>query len=258
MIRPRKSPNMMSTTGLIPVIAAPTARPVKPASEIGVSITRSVPNSSTRPDSTLNGVPASATSSPMMKTVGSRRISSASASRTAWPNGSWRAAAVSGALSVDILGHLFGSGVWRLEGEGDGGADLRLDLFIDLVEPARGRQTLRRDPFGRDHQRIAGLAPPLLLFFGAVVGPVDVPHVVAVKAIGVAVEEGRPFARARTGDRLLRGLVHLPRVLPVHVENGDAERQGPGRNLTRDGLARRGVLVVQVVLADVDHRQVPQ
>jgi len=38
--------------------------PVKPASEIGVSITRSAPNSSTRPDSTLNGVPASATSSP--------------------------------------------------------------------------------------------------------------------------------------------------------------------------------------------------
>src|SRR5581483_187828 len=38
----------------------------------------------TRPARTLNGVPASATSSPMMKTVGSRRISSASASLIAW------------------------------------------------------------------------------------------------------------------------------------------------------------------------------
>ena len=56
-----------------------------PASEIGESITRFVPNSFARPESTLNGVPASATSSPMMKTVGSRRISSANASLMAWP-----------------------------------------------------------------------------------------------------------------------------------------------------------------------------
>ena len=41
MTRVRKSPNMMSTTGRIPVIAAPTASPVIPASEIGESITRS-------------------------------------------------------------------------------------------------------------------------------------------------------------------------------------------------------------------------
>ena len=36
-------------------MAAPTARPVKPASEIGVSMMRSLPNSSTRPLTTLNG-----------------------------------------------------------------------------------------------------------------------------------------------------------------------------------------------------------
>src|SRR5438309_11324921 len=86
MARVMKSPNMMSTTGRIPAMAAPTASPVMPASEMGESMTRAGPNSSTRPDSTLNGVPASATSSPMMNTVGSRRISSASASRTACPN----------------------------------------------------------------------------------------------------------------------------------------------------------------------------
>ena len=34
-----KSPNMMSTTGRIPVMAAPTPMPVMPASEIGESIT---------------------------------------------------------------------------------------------------------------------------------------------------------------------------------------------------------------------------
>ena len=45
----RKSPNMMSTTGRMPVIAAPTPMPVMPASEIGESITRAGPNSSTSP-----------------------------------------------------------------------------------------------------------------------------------------------------------------------------------------------------------------
>src|SRR5437867_4828452 len=44
-----------------------------------------VPNSCTRPTRVLNGCPASATSSPMRNTRGSRRISSAMASRTASP-----------------------------------------------------------------------------------------------------------------------------------------------------------------------------
>src|SRR5437868_2144890 len=80
-----KSPNITSTIGRIPVIAAPTPMPAYPGSEIGVSITRSVPNSCTSPTSVLNGWPASATSSPMRNTRGSRRISSAIASFTASP-----------------------------------------------------------------------------------------------------------------------------------------------------------------------------
>src|SRR3972149_3286801 len=48
-------------------------------------MTRSVPNSCTRPTSVLNGWPASATSSPIRNTRGSRRISSAIASFTASP-----------------------------------------------------------------------------------------------------------------------------------------------------------------------------
>ena len=66
-------------------MAAPTAIPVKPGSEIGVSIILCVPNSSTNPDKTLNGVPASATSSPRTITRSSNRISSAIASLTAAP-----------------------------------------------------------------------------------------------------------------------------------------------------------------------------
>ena len=55
-----------------------------PASEIGESITRSGAELLHQARKTLNGVPASATSSPMIKTLGSRRISSASASLIAW------------------------------------------------------------------------------------------------------------------------------------------------------------------------------
>src|SRR5215472_14972106 len=130
---------MMSTTGRIPVIAAPTPSPVIPASEIGESSTRSGPNSSTRPESTLNGVPASATSSPTMKTVASRRSSSASASLIACAKVSVRvAAAVCVALGVDILGHLARVGERGLDGEGESLLDLVARLVLDARQIAAG------------------------------------------------------------------------------------------------------------------------
>ena len=49
MARAAKSPNISSTTGRIPVIAAPSATPVMPASEIGVSRTRSGPKRCSSP-----------------------------------------------------------------------------------------------------------------------------------------------------------------------------------------------------------------
>ena len=49
MARPMKSTYMISATGRLPVAAAPTATAAIASSEIGVSRTRSVPNSSTRP-----------------------------------------------------------------------------------------------------------------------------------------------------------------------------------------------------------------
>ena len=49
----RKLIVMISTTGRSPSIAAPIPAPTKPSSEIGVSRTRSSPNSSRRPAVTL-------------------------------------------------------------------------------------------------------------------------------------------------------------------------------------------------------------
>src|ERR1700751_631758 len=130
MVKVMKSPNMMSTTGRNPVIAAPTAIPVNPASEIGVSSTLSLPNSSTSPESTLNGVPASATSSPMMQTVRSRRISSASASRIA-------CAKVNSRLEfsgIDVLVHLVRTGIRGRDRELNRLFHLLLALRIPLID----------------------------------------------------------------------------------------------------------------------------
>ena len=75
--------NMISTTGRSPIAEAPTAAPMNPISEIGVSLTRKWPNSSNSPSVALNTPPAAPTSSPRTMTVGSARISSAIAVITA-------------------------------------------------------------------------------------------------------------------------------------------------------------------------------
>ena len=80
-----KSMNMISTTGLSPLIAAPTAAPTIAASEIGVSRTRSAPKRSSRPRVTPKGPPGAATSSPKSTTLSSAAIASASARLMAWP-----------------------------------------------------------------------------------------------------------------------------------------------------------------------------
>src|ERR1017187_8868250 len=158
MVRVMKSPNMISTTGRMPVMAAPTAIPVKPASEIGVSITRRTPNSCTRPEKTLNGVPASATSSPMIKTLGSRRISSARASRIA-------SAKVISRLfiaDVDMLINLGGGRKGSVDGELYAQVNLRLHLAPHLVQVSLNGDSLGQEPIGHDLKRIT---PRLPFFF---------------------------------------------------------------------------------------------
>ena len=64
-------------------MAAPTAMALNPSSAIGVSMTRSAPNSSNMPLEALYAPLYSATSSPSKNTDSSRRISSLMASATA-------------------------------------------------------------------------------------------------------------------------------------------------------------------------------
>src|SRR5262245_14863780 len=162
---------MMSTTGRKPVMAAPTAIPVNPGSEIGVSSTRSIPNSSTRPVRTLNTVPASAMSSPQIKTVESRRISSTIASRTASANVSSR---VSG---IDVLVHLIWSGVRRIDCELHRLIHFRFYFSVDLVEFRSVRQILRDQPVAEKLDGIALRLPGLFFLLRSIVFAVDVSNV---------------------------------------------------------------------------------
>ena len=84
IIRVTKSKIWTSTIGRMPAIAAPTPAPQNVASEIGVSRTRSAPNRSIRPLLTWKMPPVAPTSSPIRKTLGSRAISWAMASFSAW------------------------------------------------------------------------------------------------------------------------------------------------------------------------------
>src|SRR5579862_8068852 len=167
---------MMSTTGRSPVIAAPTPIPVKPGSEMGVSMMRDLPNSSTIPESTLNGVPASATSSPMTKTVESRRISSDSASRTASAIVNSRTAT----SGINILPGLFRRRIGSLQREGYGSVDLGLRLRLDFVQLYLRGKFVAQQAVAEHLDRIALGAPFHFFLFGAVVVAADVADVVSV------------------------------------------------------------------------------
>src|SRR6202051_1511111 len=176
MVSVRKSPNMMSTTGRKPVIAAPTPIPVKPASDIGVSRTRSDPNSSTRPDSTLNGVPASATSSPKMHTRGSRRIS------------------VSG---INVLVDLFNSRIRSGDGKFNGGLHLLAHFVLDFLQRPGIRHLLPGQPLPHVLDGIPLRLPLQLFLLRAVIFAIDIADVMPRVAMGIAKQQGRSLAPPR-------------------------------------------------------------
>src|SRR5712692_10484514 len=251
MVKVMKSPNMMSTTGRNPVMAAPTARPVKPASEIGVSSTRSLPNSSNRPERTLKGVPASATSSPRIKTLGSRRISSASASRIACANVNSRSP-VSG---IHVLAHFIDGRVRRRDGELDGFFHLRLDFFLYAIEQVLAGEFLFQQQLSKANDRVPLGLPGLFLLLRSVVLAIDISNVMAMVAIGIAEQKGGPFAAPRAVHQNLRKAVHGGHILPIHRDRFDIEGSGPRQDFPRGGFGIVRVFGIEIVLADVDYGQ---
>src|SRR5262249_17517665 len=243
---------MMSTIGRSPVIAAPTAIPVNPGSEMGVSSTRSVPNSSTSPVRTLNTVPASAMSSPQMKTRGSRRISSAIASRTASPNVSSR---VSG---INILIHLVWSWIRSSDGELNGLFHFRLYFGVDLIELSALGEVLGGHPIGQQFERIPLSLPHLFFLFRAVVLAADVADMMSQETIGLADQECRTGAGADTFNYFFRCAVHGLHVLSVHIFSLHSKSCSACQHIAGNRLGVVGVFVVEIVLADINHWQLPK
>src|SRR2546428_2001737 len=188
----------------------------------------------------------------MTNTRGSRRISSAIASRTASPYVSSRTAS-----GIDILVDLARLGVWRGQRELHAAVDLRLHVGADPLEDALVGEPMRRQPRGQGVERIVA-GHPLALFVLRAVLAVDVADVVAVVPVGLALEEGRPLAAPRALDQPLHGRVDELDVLAVDALGVDPEGPGARQDLAGDGLAAGRVLAVEVVLADIDDGQLPE
>src|SRR5688572_13422655 len=181
--------------------------------------------------------------------VGSRRISSAIASRMASPNPISLVASRTGvavaASGINVLGHSARIRVRRVDRELHRRIHFGDQLFLDRIE---------RRAIGD-----AVLHQPLLLFgLRPVVGAGDVADVVAVIAIGDALQERGTLAAAGALDVLRGRLVDGAGVLAVDRFVGDAEGRGAGRDIAGRRFAEMRVLVVAVVLADKDDGQLPQ
>src|ERR1035438_7521359 len=251
MVRVMKSPNMMSTTGRRPVMAAPTATPVNPASEIGVSTTRFAPNSSTKPERTLKGVPASATSSPMMQTRESRRISSASASRTACAN-------VSSRSGIDVLLHLIQVGIGRCNRELHRRLHDRANFGRNSIKGRSVRMPLVDQPLRQHENGITLNLPELFFLFRAVVFAIDIADMMSAVTVGIALQERRSASSAGAANKAGCNFVDSAYILTVNARGLNTESGGTAKNGTsrRFGIVR--VFVVQIILTNVDDRQLPQ
>src|SRR5215510_11293596 len=236
---------MMSTIGRIPVIAAPTAIPVKPASEIGVSSTRSLPNSSTSPVRTLNTVPASAMSSPHMKTRESRRISSAIASRTASPNVSSRVAVTTS--GIDIVIYLVRRWVGSRSRKLYGSIDLRFDFFLNTVELRAIRKFLFHKPIAEQRNRIALGLPHLLFLFRAVVFATDVAHMVSQEPIRLANKKCGSGARSYLANDIFCCRIDSSDILPINASALDSKSRRARQHVAGNRLRVVCVFVVKVV-----------
>src|SRR5262249_45154966 len=106
--------------------------------------------------------------------------------------------------------------------------------------------------------RIAFCFPLLLFAFWPVIGAVDITDVVAVEAIGFAIEKTWTGAAASTRDGIYRCAVDSLDILTVKRFAVDAESFGARGQPPRGGFAVVGILVVLIVLANVDHRQFPE
>src|SRR3990172_6134365 len=265
----RKSPNWNSTIGRMLPTAAPTAAPTTATSEQGVSRTRSRPNSAARPVVTPKGG-APAMSSPIWKTVGSRRISSRMASLIApLTLGQARSSGFTGppdlnslrsnpltvASRPEVLEGLAGLGERALPRELHGGGDLTVDLGLQPSVRLHGEEPFGQEPRAEplDRALLPGggdlLAGPIGLW---VVGQM------AAETDRLRLDERRAPARPRPRDRRSDGGAYREGVVAVHHGAGQAVPGGAVGDRSRLHGGGHGLRdAVAVILAEEDERERP-
>src|SRR5436309_2059824 len=193
----------------MPIIAAPMAAPTMAISEIGVSMTRSWPNSSDRPSVTVKPPPkppGTPRSSPSRKTEGSARIATRSASRSAsvmlmrrvpeacsvGESGIFR---ITNAPSVGehVVQALVGRRLGARHSERHRLFDFRLTGTLDPFQFALALLEFVEELSAEQVHRVA-LAPLLELLLAAVVACVAAR--VALVAVGLVLQQRRPFTGA--------------------------------------------------------------
>src|SRR5512134_2147265 len=246
-----KSANSISTTGRMPLRAIPIAIPTMPPSFSGVSITRSAPNRAINPSVARKTPPSLPTSSPRTITLGSRAISSRSASRIAWsrvtcaipspPAGQEGVALlrqVPRRLRVHVLEEAFPGhgrglllGLHRLPHRLPGRLRLLRLRAVGQKAPAFQERAEAEDRILPPPGRHLLLRPVHLRIVGGRVGA----HPVRDR-----LDQGRSPAGTRPGKRLADHLVHGEHVVAVHPDSGEAvpvglDGEGRGGGLPRDG-----------------------
>src|SRR5262245_5061821 len=156
---------------------------------------------------------------------------------------------------VDVFVDLRRGGVRRRQRVLYAAVDLRFHVGVDALEGAFVHQALQAR--GERLQRIV-LAHPLALFLARAIVTIDVADVVAVVPVRLALEKRRPLAAPRAIHESLHRRVDRLHVLAVDRLRVDAEGLRARQNLARDRFAARRVLAVEIVLAHVDHRELPE
>src|SRR4029077_3210992 len=98
----------------------------------------------------------------------------------------------------------------------------------------------------------------MLFLLGTVVFAIDVADVMAAVAVSITLQEGGATAGTSAFHQPGRDFMHRAHILYVHARGSNLAGGSATENGARCGFLIVRVLVVLIVLADVNHRQLPQ